>query len=257
MKTRAPVSVSSEPSPWLKLLIYGQSGSTKTRLACSAAKVPEMQPCLVFAFDNSMQSVDWKIPQIIVPDYATFKEALKEVDSGKYKTVIWDTLTDYYQILLAEAMRQAKVDSATKGRAHDSDLPEQRDYYRAHELFRKSMREMRDKPFHFIATAQRAYAVDQVTNEMLGQSPSISGKLNYEIIQFFWLVGQLEVSRTLRDKAHPEKGHIVEFHTETQHQVESKDRTHQMPGILEDTDMPEIWSFLFPKREVVKAKTKK
>jgi hypothetical protein len=216
------------------MLIYGDTGTGKTRLSASSQKVPQMAPALLLDFDRGTGSVDWPIKQISVVDFKQITPAINLAASGKFKTVILDTLTELYRFLLGESSRVRRL----KRPESDPDIAEQADYLRAHEWMRRILRMLRDAPVHFIATAQRGVDYDPVTQEPKGSGPMISGRLNREVGAFFALVGCLEVSRES----------VVELHTEVLYQHLTKDREAKIPGVMDSPTMQELYDFYFPSK---------
>ncbi len=241
-RVHVPPTVTEQEDKTLSVLIYGPTGGGKTFFSSSASQAKDLTPVIMINTDQSTGVIPktWKLTKRRVRDVDELRSALKEVLSGKYKTVITDTGTElYHNVYLKEAMRVALL---KRGEAHDPDIPEQKDYMRAHSKFLEYLRLIKDAGLNHIMTVQETYVYDQFDRDVLvGVGPDVSGKLNQKIGQFFAIIGRIQVN----------KEGIFEFHCKPEFRLITKDRLNLIPGVLELDNMaeamPSVYEFYKPR----------
>ena len=113
-----------EADPFLSLLVIGPSGSGKTHLLGTAPKpiyvicsddVSKLDSALAndktFVYDE-VSSTDGQ--KLIAQFEAAIHEARRGIEAGKYKTVVWDTIT-----VFADYLVNAELEATDKGNGPD------------------------------------------------------------------------------------------------------------------------------------------
>lgn len=188
-KTAAP----TEP---FRILLYAKCGSGKTRLAATAAAVPELSPVLFLSIDKSTAVIDRKKFPVHIVNVNTIAElsaALLTV--GEYKTVVVDTLSEIHAMMLNESMRANALVAKAKGRDKSDFVPEQLDFAGAQNATLLLLRRLRDRNLNLICTAQDTELVDgtganQVT--LFDHAPRTAKGCTLQAPEFFQLVGYCE-----------------------------------------------------------------
>lgn len=188
-----------EKIDFLNCMIHGDPGVGKTFLAGTAAMVPEMSPVLLIdieggsktlrTFDNIdvVRVVDVmreKKPGVfVVQKYAW--EVLYEIyelmtADTKYKTVIIDSASEAYEVLMAFVLAKEYVRAEESGRDKHEEMPEQRDWGIARNMFKKFIKAWNDLEKHVIFTALPGEAKDQKSGAVK-VGPMFPGKLFKEV----------------------------------------------------------------------------
>jgi len=217
-----------------KILVYGESGTGKTRLASTF-------PNVIFAdIDHGMSSVTEKVARVDIADdpvtgmhafdkLAVFYEFLKK-GSHDYKTVVLDTLNEMQRI----AMRATVEDFKTIHRAYD-DLPSQSDYG-------KMLHDMEELTLDFVALPMMVVLLSQVVSRQFDTDmlqPQLIGKnTSRNICRKMDVVGYITKSQK-EDEGKHKISEIVFDATE----FVTKDRSFKLPAVLLDPTYERISSF--------------
>jgi len=178
---------------YLKILIYGDTGTGKTWLAGSAAAVEELRPVLYADFEDGVLSIrDRDVDLLPVRDYNDLREMSAllqqpdpdDEDSLKYKTVVIDSLTELYQLNMEVQLRAEQ---------RPQSVPELRDWLKCTQKMRRFLRHIRGLPIHFITTCQARIITDEVTGA-ISRGPDLPGKLAGQVGHYFDIVGFLDAS---------------------------------------------------------------
>jgi hypothetical protein len=225
---------------YINLMIYGPSGVGKTRLAGSAADVEEMSPVLFVDVEGGTFTLRSCYPQVDVVRVLTWEDMqalyndLYEDRGSGYKTVVIDSLTETQKFNMYQVMQDLL--RTPDGRDRDPDIPSVREWGKNIEQIRKFVRAFRDLPMNTIFTALDMQDRNPRTGMTLTK-PSLSGKLSGEVAGFLDIVLYMykknidgELKRLLLSEA-----------TDTQI---AKDRSAQLPAVLEVTDMQYIYDLV-------------
>lgn len=232
-----PVSRIIEDNPYINMLIYGSSGSGKTRLAGSSAIVEALKPVLFIDVEGgtlTLRNTEYNDVDILrVKTWAKMELVYNELyKSSKYKTVIIDSLTEIQKLAMDDTM--SKLIESNEDR--DADIPGIREWNINIERTRKYVRRFRDLPLNTIFTA-----LDHTeTNKMNGsikRKPSLSGKVKDEVAAFLDVVVYLYT----KEVGDENKRMLLTGQTET---TIAKDRSGQLPMVIEDPTMQIIYDIL-------------
>lgn len=230
-----PVQKISDSIRYLKILLYGDTGTGKTWLAGSAAEVEDMRPVLYADFEDGVLSIrDRDVDLLPVRDYNDLRELTsllkqpdpEDEDSLKYKTLVIDSLTELYQLNMEVQLRAEQ---------RPQSVPELRDWLKCTNKMKRFLRHIRGLPIHFIAICQARIITDEVTGA-ISRGPDLPGKLAGQVGHYFDLVGYLNssldrggetVTRTLQ--LQPYK------------RVEAKDRSGVFGLGVEDPTMKDLY----------------
>ena len=183
----------SQAIPYFNLLVYGDPGAGKTRLAASAQDHPSTSPVLFLDVEGGTASIRHRgdIDVLQVRNTKQFLDAYNrlEADSGEtYKTVVVDSLSELQKLDMEDIMRQVARDNPKM----DEEVPSQREYLKSQVHIRKLVRVFRDLPCNTIFTSLMRIDQDPKTLKV-SQGPNFSRKLAGEIAGFVDVVAYLDV----------------------------------------------------------------
>jgi hypothetical protein len=141
---------------FLKCLLYSPPGHGKTFLAGTAQDDPRTSPCLFIDFEGGTDTLVGRddLALIRVRSWDDYREAFLEAQTGKYKSVVVDSLGETQLFALTTILSNNKV------KRYDDDLLTQQDYGIALVQMRRFVRQWRDLDLHIIMTALARDAVD-------------------------------------------------------------------------------------------------
>lgn len=214
----------SNKSHWLKLFVYGNYGTGKTRLAGSAALVPQMRDVLMIdaeAGDLTIATQEDTADHISVVRVSTFKELarvqeylkahcklrdegnmerLKELEkllfvdydpnapAKEFNTVIVDSLSEAETFSMYQLLginENTRLDEETQ-------MAEWAEYKRNNSQILRLVRAFRDLPMNVIITSAASYTQDEFKRFVY--QPSLTGKLSKQVQGFMDIVGFLVVT---------------------------------------------------------------
>jgi len=174
---------------YLRLLVYGDSGVGKTVLMGTAADVQEMCPVLMCDVDLGLMSIA-KRNDIDVVSVRKSKDIddvnlYLRANPGRYKTVVIDSLTVAYNLMIRERMA-----SSDRSSNEDPDVPGLRDWMNGTFKMRLLLQKFKTAPVNFLATALVDEREEEGTNLRVIQ-PGLSRKLAREVGAEFDIVGYM------------------------------------------------------------------
>lgn len=231
---------------WINLLIYGEPGVGKTRLAASACKVPQMSPVLIADFEGGTLSLASDMPEVdIWPDPGEERRPTwKDVDTlygalynkNPYKTIIVDSLTETQKFAMSQIMR----DVVAKDSERDPDVASLREWGKSGEQIRRMVRAFRDLPCHTIFTCLVSEDRDERTNSWKTR-PGLPGKLKGEVAGYVDIVMYLYKKEVGPLSDREIKTLALTQGTERQ---TAKDRSGKLPAIMEAPTMAMIYDMI-------------
>jgi phage nucleotide-binding protein len=237
------ITKAQKRSPFLNMLIYGDSGIGKTTLAASAMAVSEMAPVLLIDYEGGTESLRHSYPEVDVlrvQNWLDMQKVYDELHAGRhpYKTVILDSLTEIQKFSMYQIMADL---IAEKGDDVDPDIPGMREWGKNVEQIRRFVRAFRDLPMNTIFTA---LAKDD-KNPRTGKTktlPSLSGKVAAEVPAFLDVVVYYYLKRVGDDEqrlllCNATEGNIA------------KDRTSKLPMVMESPTMEKLFTLILGKTE--------
>jgi hypothetical protein len=231
-----PLVKSKGASNWLNCLFYGDSGVGKTRLLGSADEVPELRSLIFVDIEGGTRSIRDLYPNIDTVRVTNFKqiadvyEHLKAGDH-QYTTVCVDSASEMQKFNMSAIMREL----VTSRPDLDPDMPGMREWGKNLEQMRKYIRAFRDLPMHTLFTGLAQADKDQKTGAVT-KKPGLTGKLANEITAFLDIVGYMYVKEV-------EGVQTRMLLTGTTDQFVAKDRTAQLPMVMPNPTMSEIFKY--------------
>lgn len=140
----------------VRLLVVGSTGSGKTRLAASSAKVEAMRSVLFLSFESGTMAIPRVdrpyIDVLEVTDAELLGNVLRALrgDQRHYATVIVDDGVEMVNVIKAGLLEQQVSNNPN----HDAEILTLQDFNRLYERVINIMRFLRDGPWHLIVTAK-------------------------------------------------------------------------------------------------------
>lgn len=227
----------SQKTPLVNMLIYGESGAGKTRLAGSADDVPEMRRVLFIDVEGgtlTLRDVYPDVDTVRVKTWAEMQRVYDALYTGQYDftTVVIDSLTEVQKMSMDNVMRRLVEEHEER----DADVPGIREWNINLEQTRKFVRAFRDLPVNTIFTA----LVQSDKNTRTGaikRKPSLSGKVKDEVAGF------LDIVAYLYTKEIDQENKRVLLCGQTEDTV-AKDRSNALPMVVENPTMEVLWKLL-------------
>lgn len=214
-----------EPA-YAKILIYGESGTGKTRLASTF-------PAVIFAdVDKGMSSVTEKVDKVSIDNFTQLEQLYSYLKSGEhgYKTVVIDTLNEMQRVAM-----QLTVEQFPMIRRAYEDLPSQSDYGKMLHDFMELTRKFIELPMMVVLLAQvisRQFDTDVLQPQLIGKNSA------REIARKMDVIGYIYKS----DKESSDKKKLAEVSFDATEYV-TKDRSYCLPQQLLDPTYPRISAF--------------
>lgn len=225
---------------YFNLLIYGDPGVGKTVLAGSADAVEAMSPVLFLDMEGGTMSLRKKYPGVKTIRVEKFADLIRVWDQLKntkhnFKTVVVDSLTEAQKLGMYQIMAAAKA----KDPDRDPDLAGIGEWGKNTEQVRKLVRAFRDLPMNTIFTALAQQ--EHLKTGARRVKPSLSAKLSNEVAGF------LDIVVYMYNKTKPNEGNMRYLLTLATEEFVAKDRSDNLPPVVEDPDMTKLYAVMFGK----------
>jgi phage nucleotide-binding protein len=232
-----PIEKVSQKDPFVNMLIYGESGAGKTRLAGSTDDVPAMRKVLFIDIEGGTLTLKNSYPDVDtvrVKSWVQMQEVYNQLfdDLHGYTTIVIDSLTELQKMSMDNVMRKLIEEYEDR----DADVPSIREWNINIEQTRKFVRAFRDLPVNTVFTA----LVQTDKNPRTGgikRKPSLSGKVKDEVAGF------LDIVVYLYTKEIDQENVRVLLCGQTEDTV-AKDRSNCLPLTIQNPTMNDIWTYL-------------
>lgn len=229
----------------MNLLIYGEPGVGKTRLAGSAADHEDTAPVLILDVEGGVTSLRHRndIDVIQVRDIDTIvkvHDQLQKEKGGGYRTVVIDSLSELQKLDMRTVMQEEYNRQPDRT---DKDVPSQRAWGKSQERLRRIIRGYKDLPVHTIMTTLVTQTTDEQTN-VTHYYPALPGKMRGDAPGFFDIVGYLRVKEE-------QNGAVIRrlLQIQASSKIVAKDRTDSLGfdeegkrlGVVFDPTIPDMW----------------
>jgi hypothetical protein len=232
----------AESEALINMIIYAESGTGKTILAGSSDAVAEMSPVLIADVEGGTFSLRAFYPNVKSvrikswDDIATLYNELRRGDHP-FKTIVIDSLTELQKVSMTTIMAEVIKHDADR----DPEVPSVREWGKNAEQIRRVVRAFRDLPMNTIFTALVADDKDPKSGKTTYR-PSLPGKLAKEV------PGYVDLCLYMYRKELPDpeqegktKNSRLLLSSATEQYV-CKDRSNNLPPVLVEPTMAEIWS---------------
>jgi phage nucleotide-binding protein len=236
-----PLLKVSEQLPHINILIYGDSGVGKTRLAGSSDDVPAMRKVLVVDVEGGTFSLRKMNPNANIVRVKTWEAMQKLYDELLYgnhgfQTVVIDSLTEAQKFNMDDIMLKLIMDDSGR----DPDIPSIREWGKNLNQIRKFVRAFRDLPMNTIFTALANHDKDRAGRPT--NKPGLSGKLAGEVAAFLDVVVYM-----YKKEENGEQKHLLL--TAATESTTAKDRSDSLPQIIVDPTMSKIYPLLIGEKD--------
>ena len=249
-RVRAKIKPASEWSQNQNILIYGDSGTGKTRLAASAPKV-----LIVDVNDKGQDSVRRDLnPDFIQIEY--WREVIDiywflQEGNHDYESVAIDTVSNLQNICMDFVMG----DEASRDASRDPDMPSRQAWGKVGKLMRTQIINYRNLPINTIFVAQlRAKQIgdeDEDSGEILygpEVSPSIEKSLKAAVGTIGYLTKREVVIRNKKTKTARKEIRRRLLLGDSERYV-SKDRNGMFPEHIDAPDLADMLALIYEGRE--------
>lgn len=212
----------------VKMLIYGETGMQKTRLASTF-------PHVIFAdIDHGMSSVTEQVDKIYVHDndqgFDELKSLYKFLAEGghEYETVVLDTLNEMQRVIM-----RFTIEEYTHIKRSYGNLPGQSDYGKMLYEFLELTRDFIALPMRVVLLAQvnsRVFDTDTLMPQLVGKNSA------REILRKMDVVGYIYRQDGAGDKKVP----VISFDSV---EYVTKDRSNKLPAALINPSFARIASY--------------
>lgn len=203
----------TEASEPVNILYYGEGGTGKTTAVAHMAKLGKV---LVFNAESGVKARALKQYGIPLENIEVFPGPGEEItfeslesewlrireelhkNPDAYVGVIWDSITEIYQVLLGNIVARAYEKAVRQDKDRDPDFIALEDYGVMTNQMRSLVRKYRDLPCHFAVTALAKR--DQDDDGTVAYNPQVTAKLQND------LVGWMDVVCVTQLQAHPDGG---------------------------------------------------
>jgi hypothetical protein len=250
-----PMAQVTESPAHINMLVYGAPGVGKTHLAATADDVPEMRPVLYLNIEGGDMTLRHVAPRIRkIPatgsiSWGQFEQVYetlrRQTSSGGPqgnefvpRTIIIDTGTELQKMNMAQIMANLLLSEPDK--EWDEDVPDIRRWGKNTEQMRRWIRRYRDLPLNVIMTCHEMTERDNMTGKVT-YKPQLSGKLSNEVAGFFDVVTYLYVKNETVDNTAVTTRKLL---TGALDGYIAKDRSGNMPQVIENPTMKEIFSLI-------------
>lgn len=211
-----------------KILIYGETGTEKTRTAATF-------PNVIFAdIDHGMSSVDWEVDKVYIADdntgFDTLRELYRMLKTGEheYETVVLDTLNEMQRIIM-----RFTIEEYTHVRRSYGNLPGQSDYGKMLYEFLELTRDFIALPMRVVLLAQvnsRVFDTDILMPQLIGKNSA------REILRKMDVVGYIYKGEGEGERKVP----TISFDGA---EFVTKDRSNRLPAVLTNPDYDRMSAF--------------
>ncbi len=154
-------------------LLYGASGTGKTRLACQFPR-PLVLACDPGSYGGMLSGAKYGPKYVLIQTYQQYLAILPQLkqDAGKeFDTLVVDSLTYFQRITMYDILSRS-----------GKELPRFEDWGLCQERLRNLLMVLSALPCNFVVTAVENIDKDELTGRIMG-TPSVPGKLARELPQ--------------------------------------------------------------------------
>lgn len=231
----------AQQAPNINMLIYGDPGVGKTRLAGSADQVPELRPVLFVDVEGGTLTLRDLFPEVDVVRVTNWNELqviYDELHAGihSYRTVVIDSLTELQTFNMEQLIKNKHDEDPDT----DEDIATLRDWQRSGTQVRKFIRAYRDLPLTTIFTALMKSDKDKLTSRV-AKKPSLPGKMADQVAGMFDLVAYMYKKSIETNEGVEERRLLLTAATET---ITAKDRSGKLPTVMPDPTMRDMYNIM-------------
>ena len=221
------------------ILVYGGLGVGKTYFCGGALDYEELRPVFYVDTETGYRSIRSRIEEHYDDVEVWSLNSLNEMThvlpvlfkKSRFKTVVFDSLTEYYALLMAAHMVVTKRD--------EDSTPTQQDYGIVGNRMMKLIRNIRKLGVtNFVATASAEVREDEMQGTTL-ITPDIVGKLSRRVPKLFDVVGYLDSELRASSTGEMRRAKRT-LQVQPYGRIAAKDRTGSLGMVLNDPTLIEV-----------------
>ena len=228
---------------YINILLYGESGTTKTRTSGSAVLVPDMSPVLLIDFEGGTLSLagDYQDVQVVrAKSWKAVDTLYGELyNKNPFRTIVLDSLTETQKFCMSEVMRE--VVRANPDR--DPDIASMREWGKSGEQVTRLIRALRDLPCNTIFTALHNEEKNDA-GRIIKIRPGLPGQLKGTVSGYMDIVAYMYKKEV---KQGPTSTNKILMLTQGTEVVLAKDRSGKLPAVMEAPTMQMIYDTIHGK----------
>lgn len=231
------------------MLVYGDVGVGKTRLAGSADAVPELRPVLCIDAEGGTFTLRDPYPNVDVvrvTNWMQLQKVFDELHAGlhDYRTIIIDSLTELQMMnmdTILERLKEKDPDRAE--RQQDAEIASMLEWQVNSKQLRKFIRLFRDLPVTTIFTALMKEDKHKTTGEIT-KRPNLPGKLAISVAGMFDEVLYMYMAERVDPEDEKKRETLRLLLTQATKNITAKDRSNKLPKpYMVNPTMSEIYKY--------------
>lgn len=229
-------------SPYLNMLVYGDSGVGKTQLLGSANAIPELRPVLLLDIEGGTETLRHTYPDVEivrVRRWQQINDVYTELRRGKhkYKTFCVDSLTELQKFNMDNIM--AELQKSDPGR--DADIPSIREWGKTGNQMRQFVRFFRDLEMNVFFSALEKTDKNTKTG-VTERAPDLPGKLSSQVAAFLDIVTYYYIRTAGQGEDRKLERRMLTKRTDA---VIAKDRTGKLPMVVKEPTLTMLWEKIY------------
>lgn len=211
-------------SPWLKIVVFGDSGCGKTLFAATAPN-----PIFLDTQNSTTSLRDW--PSLAAKcNIARIKWEHTQIALDMLRDRTHDLCQDRETVVLdtVDSLQRMNLEHVLRGSGRDPFLPMEHDYKKSGEMLRRFIMDLRDLPMHVIVCMDQTEIIPEGSKQRFIR-PGVTPKLAKTLREEFDLLGYMAVHDESTDDRF-RNGLMIRSNG----QIQAKSHFRYLPTIIEN-----------------------